>query len=270
MCVYFRIFLSLMLLLIFTYGNAFAWLLKSDFELGTIAERASGTSGFGEAGQRNLFSNAGAFQGQQSSSISWLAGDTGYVNSTGRITFPEVSDSEEIWIRGYFLFQEGWSFICSPVIKIIRAHVVKSDGLNRGHVSIFAGSSGNIIYSNEVNFTQYNTPVLFDIGIWQAIELYIRFSVTNPVVRIWKNGELVYERTDEKTLAISSDKSREAYFMPYWNGGAPKAQTQFLDNIVITNEAPNNFDIHGNPMIGMREQTVSVPNSPQEFMLLIP
>jgi len=36
----------------------------------------------------------------------------------------------------------------------------------------------------------------------------------------------------------------------YWNNGAPQTQTSYVDDILITNETPNNTDEFGNPMIG--------------------
>ena len=47
--------------------------------------------------------------------------------------------------------------------------------------------------------------------------------------------------------------------MTNWNGGSPKAQTQYIDDVVITTNTPVQRDAAGNPMIGPMDGTNPPP-----------
>lgn len=91
---------------------------------------------------------------------------------------------------------------------------------------------------------------------WESYEFYVKFHHKakddggEAVVRFWKNGKLLKEVTDRKTLVNSSDYSQRTLLFTYWNGGAPKTQHMYVDNIVLTSQKPTNRDEKGNPYIG--------------------
>ncbi len=132
----------------------------------------------------------------------------------------------------------------------MRLHVSKADSSNRGYISILAHEDGSIEYSNEVaDKAQYGSGHSFDIDAWQDMELYVKFSKTAPITRIWKNGALIYENKQDVTLGSQSDYSDFMYTMSYWNGGSPQNQTEYVTNVVITTDTPPNRDSRGNPML---------------------
>ena len=262
----FLLFAILSVIVLFTTGQALAWTLEADFNSGTVGERAQGTSGFTSAGSSTLFSDTMAHTGTQSASMAWPSGSSGFHQCRGTISYPSnVSNGGEIWLRGYFWFPLDWDWTCSPRVKIMRIHVKHSDGGNAGYHSILANSNGNIIRSNEiVSPGDIFSDVTFDKGQWQSIEMYVRLATAGngPVFRIWKNGILLIEDTTAGTLEYSTDQANWTYIMSYWNGGAPKNQTQYLDNFVITTEKPAHVDIKGNPMIGPANTSPSPIASP--------
>jgi LysM repeat protein len=67
---------------------------------------------------------------------------------------------------------------------------------------------------------------------------------------MWKNGVLIFEDTTSKTLNSSTDVINNAIFMSYWNGGCPKEQTLYIDDVTVTSDTPANQDAQGNRMIG--------------------
>ncbi len=57
-------------------------------------------------------------------------------------------------------------------------------------------------------------------------------------VRIWQNGKLILDESRVKTLARSTDSSELFYLFSYWNGGAPKSQSVWIDNLRLSSFRP--------------------------------
>jgi hypothetical protein len=226
---------------VFASGQASAWTLSADFEKGTVGQRAQGASGWDFAGTSTFFSSAQAAHGTKSAAINWSAGSEGYGASHGEWdgSYPSIPNGGEFWARAYMYFPTNWKWNCSPVIKVLRG--IQQGG---GYMSIFAGPSGEIILSNEPAQVQISTSTKFSLGQWQCIEMYVKLG-SPGIFRIWKDGVLVIENT-----ASTSGSGNRALFMTNWNGGSPQAQTQYMDDVVITTDRPSQVDIKGNPMIG--------------------
>ena len=239
------------LILIFYSSIAGAWTISADFESGTVGQIAYGTSGFSGAGIATLYSDAKAHTGSKSAVINWPAGSDGWGVGHGEFKYPSVvSDGGEIWVRGYFYFASPWSWTCSPVAKLLRIHVANADGKNVGYHSILFDSSGNIVMSNEVEPYAPKLSTKIPLDNWTYLELYVKASISDPIVRAWKDGVLIYEDKTKKTINESTNKLDFSYIHTYWNGGAPQNQIEYMDNFLITTERPNNIDSAGNSMIG--------------------
>lgn len=236
--------------------NAFAWTIANDFEGGTVGQLAGGSSGLSEPYSQTVFSDTIVHAGTRSAKTSFTSGSTGSSQYGGSISFPSnLVSGNELWARGYFYFEPGFSFACSPVIKIFRiARVKTSGGGHAGYLSVFSNSSGQILLSNEVDNdgmnAEYGTGVNFTVGAWQSIEMYAKLSTTNPILRIWKDGVLIIEKTDYQTLSSSTAVADFGLLYTYWNGGSPKNQVAYNDDIVFTTDQPANRDAKGNYMIG--------------------
>lgn len=242
----------LILILILTIPSlALSWTETANFDSGAVGQVANGSDGFDGAGTATLYSDTYAHSGTQSARMTWLTGDAGFDENHGVNYLSSVTDGGEIWARVYYYFPTGFDFTCTPVNKILRLHVYASDGsTNRGHISIFSGSAGQVKYSNEVDATEPYTGESFGTGSWDSYELYVRFSTTSPISRIWKNGILIHEDTTHATLQSATDISTESYVMSYWNGGPDQDQYSYHDDLYVTNEQPSNQDAAGNYMIG--------------------
>jgi hypothetical protein len=231
--------------------QAYAWSVTADFESGTVGAKAEGTSGF-EYVDRGVFSKTVVHSGNKSAEFSFPAGveTTQGQFFTGGSGFKE---GHEIWYRAYFYFPSGWSWKNSQnlgsVIKMMRIRT------NSNHLSVFAGTPGDIIYSNEVADVQSGngSPVVgtnWDIGRWQCMEFYVKLSATNPISRIWKDGVLLYEDTTSKTIPANGSVTNPYILFGNWNNGSPKQQYAYVDDIIITDVTPSQIDSKGNPMIG--------------------
>lgn len=254
-------------------STSWAWVSTTTFEGGTVGTKALGGTGFNsDAGNNTTFSATRAAIGSQSARMVWPSGETGFEYCMGEQTYTTIPYNGEIWMRGYFYFATPWSWTCDPVIKIMRVHVRTAGGTNRGYLSFFAGGTGEILYSNEVSglsgYTdqgpEEHTGVYYDTNAWQALEIYVKFSNTAPIVRMWKNGTLVFEDTSATyvTMGGATDVSDMGYMMGYWNGGVPQNQTMYVDDWVITNTQPSTQDADGNYMIGTGEYSGGDITSP--------
>ena len=218
-----------------------------------------------------MFSKENAESGSQSAKLSWQQGTSGYATANGEFYYPTVvGKGSELWIRAYYYFKSPWSWSTpgGSVIKILRSAVKTSGGANAGMLSVFSNTRGQITLSDELlttNITEFPTGTYFDIDKWQCIEMYIYFSDTNPIFRIWKNGVLVVEDRTKRTLRSSTDVAHMTT-MHYWNGMAPQNQTEYVDNFIITTDRPAKRDANGNYMIGPVDGTVA-PGTPQALMV---
>lgn len=258
---------------------AAAWELHLDFENGTNGALAQGNKAFTSAGGRTLFdSRIGAKNTSQSARLDWRQGDSGFTNCRGTVNFPSsLREGNEIWIRGYFYFKSPWDWNTSPVCKVLRIKMYdNSSDRNAGYHSIFFGDRGKIILSNEPSNVQTGTSSFLETDKWISLEMYVRFSRTSPIFRIWKDGQLVIEDRRTPTWTSGMSGAPFSYIMSYWNGGPGRNQTQYVDQFIYTNERPSNRDAHGNYMIGPNNNSnnnnnnneTSVPKSPQNLRVI--
>lgn len=229
------------------------WTITSTFESGTVGNVATGSTGFNEAGDVTIYDNTRAQSGTKSCKMTWInggwnPGDQGFTHCKGWVDFPEnLVAGDEIWARGYFFFPTGWSWSCSPVVKILRLTTTTESA---HHVSIFANWDGYITLSNEPGNVQTYSTTPFGENAWVHLEIYVKFSSSNNgIIRIWKDGVLILEDTTKLTIG-SGDYCYGSFVMSTWNSGPDQAQSQWIDNLKWTTSQPTNQDAYGNYMIG--------------------
>ncbi len=251
---------------------ASAWTWNANFDSGTPGTRALGTSGFNglDTGTLTVFSNVHSHSGSQACLFPWTTGTTGYNEFTGEINYPSsVAQGGEIWLRAYYYFDAGWSWDNAGGgyggTKILRNRTTAPWGT---YNSITTNRTGRLVLSNEPGSYQSanydmepSSTATFDIGRWQSIELYIKFSATpgQGIMRIWKDGVLLLENLIQPTLAQSSNVSTGALVMSMWNLSTVQAQNEWVDDVVITTDTPSNRDAAGNVMIGPTDWSNSSP-----------
>lgn len=102
-------------------------------------------------------------------------------------------------------------------------------------------------------------------GRWQAIQVQWHFSSSGGFTRGWVDD--VYLGQSNHTTLPSGAALEEIIYGDYWNGGAPKNQAFYFDEIVITTTAPNTLDSGGRPFIHPNTRVahfsgVKTPNPP--------
>jgi len=249
------VILKVMLItIVFTSGNAFAWTRSSNFDSGSAGQNAIGTSGFDYAGRATTYSSDFSVSGTKSAKMLWTQGSEGFAEDHGEYSITTVPNGGNIWIRGYFYFPSGFDFTAAPVSKFIRLKL--STG---GYISLFFNANvpstptvGKLVESNDssTHSLQMDVPnSAISTGSWHCVEMHVRLSTTAPLFRAWLDGKLVLNDTSNKQV-LSDTTSSLIYIMTNWNGGVPKSQSQYMDDIVITTDTPSQVDSNGNPMIG--------------------
>lgn len=269
------IFSALFFILVTTQAQAL--LIESDFELGTIGEKAQGPSGATFARRQTLYSNEQALSGTQSAKGTVDAGSVGSKEWGFDYVYPAIAQGDELWFRTWFYFPNNWLFTTGP--KQTRIQTETAGGANVGYFDFFIRESF-IKMNSEVAASfpapsgcfNPSIPSLFlcnmgpqekhviDIdmnalrGTWIAVEMYVKFHATpgQGIYRTWLNGKLVFEDLDSPTLKSSTDVSRRILIHTQWNNGAPQTQSNYYDDIIIAdqNNAPSNKDSAGNLYIG--------------------
>lgn len=249
---------------IFFSSQVFAWTIQADFEDGPIGTTAESlTDGFHTAAGHSKYTGTPALSGSNSASVTATEGKTGFGVWGGGFNFPKLlHEGDQIWYRVNVYFPNGWDFSCGGCtegMKFMRIHTKSSTGANEGYHSSLINDEGNgglIFLNSEVNpgFNyprRKGNPVQSDQ--WHTYEMYIKFSsvASEGIFRFWQDGELISETLNYATMKDSTSVSNNAYLYAWWNNGAPKTQTSYVDDIVITSEIPGRKDAHGNSYIGV-------------------
>lgn len=274
---------ALLLFSILSTSQAFAWTVSADFEQGTIGTIAySNADAFHSSNANSFYADTPALSGSQSVSLTAIEGETGFGSWGGYLSHPTLYQGDEIWYRVNVYYPTGWDFSCGGCtegMKFMRIHTLSADGSNQGYHStlIKGGSTGGLLNINtEVTGAFYNNntadefrnlgnPVLREN--WHTYEIYLKISSVagQGIYRVWQDGVLMFEDKESPTLRSSTSKVNGALLYTYWNNGAPKTQTSYADDIILTNEIPGRKDAAGNPYIGVGSSIYVAPPKPASW-----
>lgn len=289
------------LIALFFSTQSHAWVITHDFEDGTPGNIADNSvsklkGGFDGAATGSLYSTAHVFNGNQSGSTTIKTGDTGWSRWGGQFNFPPLGVGDELWWKVALYFPSDFQFDSgSGLGKGMRIKTTKAGGTgNAGYIDnyfksypetsclrhlVYNEASGNAFLANNPSTGKNNCDPKWNnasgfnrqrIGHtilrdqWVVFEQYVKFSA-NPnkgIYRMWQNGELVFE--DKETWILQSPTSIANYTLlfTYWNKGSPKVNTVWVDDVVLTNNRPNNTDAFGNPFLGVGSLSFTAPPNP--------
>lgn len=242
-----------------------AWTVHASFDEGEVGTQTDRRDGFHGAAGGSTYSDQQKLK-NNSARISIEKGKTGYGQWGGEFIFPERAyKGDTVWFLVHIYMPEDFDHHAygeGNRLKFLRIQTLDSEGGNRGYHDLYYDMKGadqpyKWIYEGEnrwVDVGSADNPPKKEQ--WQSYEMAVTLDDVSKdeggeaVVRIWKNDVLLTEITGRKTLAASNDYANRALVFTYWNGGAPKDQHMYLDEITITTETPRNVDDHGNPFIG--------------------
>jgi len=239
------------------------WMRLSDFETGTPEALADDTdgdlSGSDYAFAQTLFSNDNPHSGRQSARATLLEGTGGWGDWGMFWRIPNVHEGEEFWYRVWIHMTTDWQFGSSNAIKGLRVYHESSSG--GGSFDIYPKSS-HVLTENWIDLSGFYTNNTREsmqspspVNGWEAFEMYIKCSSIpgEGVYRAWRNGVLWFEDTETITIRDSGGRLVRTQLLTHYDNDTPSPldQSIWIDDVVLTNRPPNNFDAHGNAFIGL-------------------
>lgn len=242
-----------------------AWTVVMDFERepnGAYAVGSDAFDGIPDDVADTRIARGVSFSGAQSARFGVQAGSDLF---GGIREFPtRLGPGSELWIRFRVYWPAGFDWTARPFLKFFRVHTQSPTRSNEGYVDWYVNNPERvsdppfqIIKEYEDIWHYFGVDPIDDprTGVWETYEAHYVFD-TVPVsrggrarVQAWKNGVLLADIRDMRTLETPASYAHQLQFS-YWNGGAPKSQSWYVDDIRLTTVRPSARDAWGNPMIG--------------------
>jgi hypothetical protein len=218
-----------------------------------------------DAAGRTTASDAQAARGARSARMAIDAGDGGGFGQWGGIVRidPVLRAGEEVWVRLDVYWPSDFTFSASPWMKFLRLHSRFADGSNGGYNDLYideADSTTSVLRTIKEIHDRWEVydgdPIPRDR--WERYEMYLSIDDVPAEdggagrVRIWRDGELIFDRADVPTIP-DADGDIDAFFLfTYWNNEMPPNNHCFVDDLVIATSAspPPNTDAAGHRIIG--------------------
>ena len=190
-----------------------------------------------------------AFEGTHSLRQSYTQGqvDAGWICLVNNGGFPD-----HVFMRWYHKFEAGFQGF-PPKMARIRYRLRSGDWSSPYAVHCWLESDGVLALDvAATNSTQANsagwlpiarTAFTFsdarNIGRWICFEMEVKLNTpgaADGLYRLWADDSLIAERTNVDLRGSLIDKINELMLDCYWNGGSPKAQSRYYDNLVISTQ----------------------------------
>ena len=258
-------------------SNASAWTVSEDYDAQGLNERCAP---FWDDGADSKVSNEQSISGNKSCRMAVPSG--GKTWGGGFVSPSFLHKGDEAWIRFRLYlpldFDYG-AYSAGNKLKFIRMTVrdTSNDSIvgrldwywhREGSTSKF----GKILERDKCTTDCWETFGGANAeqvrGVWETYEMYAKFdhvSVNDGGegrVRVWKNGILMADLTDRPTMWPGSDEVSSMMIFSHWNGGSPKAQHLYFEDLIATNEVPGSSDAAGNPYIGVGSYVYVAPPKP--------
>ena len=255
-----------------------AWTVTADFEDGTIGELATGSDGLSNNAAQATYTNEHVFSGSQALKAQVNSGGTAF---GGMIQYPSgLGEGDEVWYSARWYFPSSWEFTTTSGQKLMRIGTTAGGGnwwdiyidKDTHQIEPHTDLGASKIAFNDYKYGESSLITgprgqhgkVIKIDSWNTYEIYVKFSSdpSKSIIRFWQEGNLVFEAAGVvATLGSSNSISDRVLIGNYYNGNAPKTQSAYIDNIVVTSDPPPNTDAHGNPMISERPFTPKPPKS---------
>ena len=253
-------------------SSVYAWRVDLNFNSGTLG---SNNNGFSDAAGKSYISATHVFEGAAACEMNINSGDTAFGTWGGIINHPTaLKKGDEIWFRVRTYMPAGFNYNSSGEgshLKFLRVHTQTTSGTNEGYDDWYINPKGSsiahlFIFEGEQLWSDLaNSSYAPVLDKWETYEMYLKLdnvsvdSGGQARIRVWKNGELLADITNRKTLSTASSISDRSHLFTYWNGGAPQTQKMYVDDIVLTSDTPSERDAKGNPFVGVKSPNRPLP-----------
>lgn len=269
--------------------------LQADFETGTSGEAIAEFQVL-KSPDNTTYSNEikGPFDGD---SVIKIGQSITQKYFAGKITSLNLVEGEEIWVRWYQFFPEDFAFANgingddsggAGSIKWLRFQYPATSERITFLVDATARCAdpcenyleylvpekfiGELMdWKNRYgNMNAYMTKKNYALGEWHAMQIYMKLSPGSAdmgdgdgILRIWMGSELVAE-IQRNTMPTNGGALRSIWLGDYWNGGFPKDQHWYVDEMTVTSARPSTVDQYGNPYI---QPLSSLPMAPSDLTI---
>lgn len=246
-------------------SQAHAWRFYASFDEGVLGQKADkGGDGFHGAGGKSIYTNEQRLKGH-AVKMQIQKGEEGYGNWGGVFPYPKTYKGETIWflVHTYMPKEfDHYAYSAGNRLKFLRLQTLTATGNNIGYNDIYFDMKNVVnpfayIYEGENAWVEIGGASDYPVkDTWESYEIAVTFDNVSvdkggkAQVKFWKNGVLLKDITNRITLRDADAYSDRALLFTYWNGGSPKDQFMYADEIVVTNETPSQVDAHGNKYIG--------------------
>lgn len=203
-----------------------SWPMRFDFNDGAVGERVAVL----DAAGGTMYTMEQSYEGGKAAVLNALRGKENYGRWGGRVKFPTgLGKGDEIWWRVRTFWPKGMDYSANPRLKFLRVHTCTATGEHRAYNDIYINVPGS---ETPFQFIYEGAHKWSDIGraedaivpdTWETYELYLKLGERSvddggqARVRFWKNGTLLKELTDRKTLKLADDYVDCALLFTYWN-----------------------------------------------------
>jgi hypothetical protein len=252
--------------------SASAWSYTENFNEGAVDQSIQGSVPLTQASGGTTFSTDYGLMETTSAKMSIAEGETGFGTWGAAWNFPEpLAEGDELWIS-FSIYIPSSFVIDTPrngSLKFIRIRTKNSDGSLGGYNDFQIVDDDTTLnsvyrYINEERADlgwsligeRSSIESLLPRDRWFNLEIYFRFDEKsekeggNANIKVWIDNTRIWDAQEVATLGDSTDHADAFYLFTYWNGGAPKTQSLYIDNLEITTSEPTKRDTQNFPFIG--------------------
>lgn len=232
-----------------------AWETVRNFNSGLVGQQSEGTSdSFDGAAGFASYSSDRSFEGGKSARLRVDSGTTGFGNWGGIIDFPSaLVQGQELWLQLYIFIPQDFVILTpsNGSLKFLRIRTKTAAGGNGGYNDIQLVDDANqtnsfrMLKEGQNTWFRFGTAGSFQKGSWQRVSVHISFHSVSAAsggsgrIRIWQNGKLLTDEPRIQTLSGADHSADSFYLFTYWNGGAPKTQSLWVDDIRMASFRPS-------------------------------
>lgn len=271
------------------FGNtALAWTMIANFNDGVLGQLAQKTpQSFSGTAKASYFDDEQSYEGGMSAKLHIGRCEAGFGHWGGSLRQPSnLVKGDEVWLRVRTYMPSGFDTSVSDSycpdlnggggrLKFLRVHTASAGGNNHGYNDVYINDRLDFIYEGGTEGWVRSLGKGLARDKWETVEMYLKLSDVpasaggEALIRIWQNGQLLKEITHLKTLKTATDYADFAYIFTYWNGGSPKTQHMWIDDIIYTSDKPSAKDSKGNPYIGIgnAKAALTMPKPPSTVQM---
>lgn len=266
---------------LFIINPLHAWTVVKDFNVASskVGTKAEGNSGFDGAAGKSFYTTKQVKEGSAAAELNIGVGQTAWGTWGGAIDLPTpLRKDQEVWVSLEMFIPNDFEISTNTgSLKFVRLRFKSPEGKHEGSldnlIRMQNQTSGvmTLLKEDQMLLAHYGERGQDDIpiGQWVRFEMYTylhnvpKAKGGKALVRAWLNGKLLTEEERVRTISESASYMDGLFLFTYWNGGAPKTQSMYVDNIIITSDTPSNRDKFGNPMIGEFQKSAEAVVRPQ-------